>query len=291
MLVQSGCSGVTSSAADSAPLIRTQPSSQTITAGQTATFSVAASGTAPLNYQWRKNGAAIGGATSPSYTTPAETTSDNGAQVTVVVSDSAGSVTSNAATLTVNAATFLLGANPTSLSFGNVNTGSSKVLTVTLTNSSSSDVTISSVSISGAGFNPSGVSAGLIVTAGQTANLSVTFAPAAAGSVTGSVSVVSNASNSPATIALFGTGVQVVSHSVDLSWTASTSVVLGYNVYRSAQSGGPYTKLNSIPAALTNYTDSGVQSGQTYVYVVTAVDSKYLESVFSNEVSAIIPTP
>ena len=78
---------------DPAPSITTQPASQTITAGQTATFSVTASGTAPLAYQWQKNGTAIGGATSSSYTTPAETTSDNGAQFTVVVSNSAGTAT------------------------------------------------------------------------------------------------------------------------------------------------------------------------------------------------------
>src|SRR6185437_4760357 len=84
--------------------ITTQPASQTVTAGQTASFSVVATGTAPLAYQWRKNNAAISSATSASYTTPATTSSDNGAQFTVVVSNSAGSVTSNAATLTVNAA-------------------------------------------------------------------------------------------------------------------------------------------------------------------------------------------
>ena len=43
---------------------------QTVTAGQTATFSVVAGGTAPLSYQWQKNGANISGATLPSYTTP-----------------------------------------------------------------------------------------------------------------------------------------------------------------------------------------------------------------------------
>src|SRR5713101_7641188 len=73
-------------------------------AGQPETFSVAASGTAPLSYQWRKNGTAISGATSASYTTPATTTADNAAQFTVVVSNTAGSVTSNDATLNVNAA-------------------------------------------------------------------------------------------------------------------------------------------------------------------------------------------
>jgi len=87
-----------------APSITAQPVSQTVTAGQTATFSVTASGTAPLRYQWQRNGGAIGSATSPSYTTPATSTSDNGAQFTVVVTNSVGIVTSNAATLTVNPA-------------------------------------------------------------------------------------------------------------------------------------------------------------------------------------------
>src|SRR2546430_1291190 len=91
-------------AASAAPTITTQPVSQTVTAGQTATFSVVGSGTAPLSYQWQKNGANISGATSASYTTPATTSTDNGATYDVVVSNSAGTVTSNAATLTVNAA-------------------------------------------------------------------------------------------------------------------------------------------------------------------------------------------
>jgi hypothetical protein len=87
-----------------APAISTQPASQKVTAGQTATFSVTSSGAAPLSYQWSKNGAAVSGATSASYTTPATATSDSGSQFTVVVSNSAGSVTSNAATLTVTTA-------------------------------------------------------------------------------------------------------------------------------------------------------------------------------------------
>jgi hypothetical protein len=86
------------------PSVATQPASQTITAGQTATFSVTATGTAPLSYQWGLNGTAIGGATSSSYTTPTEATSSNGAQFTAVVSNTAGNATSSAAVLTVNAA-------------------------------------------------------------------------------------------------------------------------------------------------------------------------------------------
>jgi len=287
--VTSNPATLTVTTANVAPSLISQPVDQTVTAGQTATFSVTASGTAPLSYQWYKNGAAVGGATSPTYTTPAETTSDNGAQFTVVVSNSAGKVTSTAAALTVNAATFLLSATPASLTFGNVNTGASSTLAVTLTNSGNSQVTISNVSISGAGFNASGLSAGQILAPGQGGTLNVTFTPAVAGSVTGSLAVVSSASNSPATIPLSGTGLQTVPHSADLSWTASTSIVAGYNVYRGVQSGGPYTKLTSTPVVLTIHTDSTVQSGQTYFYVVTAVDLNNLETVHSNEVSAVIP--
>jgi Putative Ig domain/Immunoglobulin domain/Immunoglobulin I-set domain len=87
-----------------APSITTQPANQTVTAGQTATFSVVATGTAPLSYQWRKNGADIPGASTASYTTPATTTADSGSTFSVVVQNSAGSVTSNNATLTVNPA-------------------------------------------------------------------------------------------------------------------------------------------------------------------------------------------
>ena len=85
-----------------APSIIAQPVNQTVTAGQSATFSVTATGTAPLSYQWNKNGTASSGATSAAYTTPPTTTADNGAQFTVVVSNTSGSVTSAGATLTVN---------------------------------------------------------------------------------------------------------------------------------------------------------------------------------------------
>src|SRR5437588_261516 len=102
--VTSSAAVLTVNAALVAPTITTQPASQMVSAGQAATFTVAATGTAPLSYQWQRNGTAIGGATAASYTTPATTASDSGAQFTVVVSNAAGSVTSNAAALTVNAA-------------------------------------------------------------------------------------------------------------------------------------------------------------------------------------------
>ena len=279
---------VTSSAV--APSITTQPANKTVTAGQTATFSVTATGTAPLTYQWKKNGATISGAASASYTTPATAASDNGTQFTVTVTNSVSSAASNAAKLTVNAAgTLNLNASPLSLNFSSVNLGSNHILPVTFTNGGNSDVTISNVTISGAGYTASGVQSGQIVSPGQTATLNVTFAPAATGLIPGSIKVASNAANSQASITLAGTGVQTVSHSVDLIWTASASTVSGYNGYRSTVSGGPYTKVNSSPVAATTFTDTTVQASQTYFFVVTSVDSSGVESANSTEVSAIIP--
>jgi hypothetical protein len=87
-----------------APAITGQPTNQTVNVGQTATFSVIASGTAPLTYQWQKNTVNVGGATSPSYTTPATALGDNGSTYRCIVTNSVNSATSNSATLTVNSA-------------------------------------------------------------------------------------------------------------------------------------------------------------------------------------------
>jgi len=84
-----------------APSITTQPSAKTVTVGQSATFSVVASGTPTLRYQWRRNTVPVTGATQSSYTTPATTLGDNGAQFDCIVTNDYGNVTSNAAALTV----------------------------------------------------------------------------------------------------------------------------------------------------------------------------------------------
>jgi hypothetical protein len=90
------------------PTIFLQPADQAVFAGQTATFSVKATGSGSLRYQWEKGNTPITGATAASYTTPATSSSDSGSQFSVVVSNSAGDATSNAATLTVNATTDVL---------------------------------------------------------------------------------------------------------------------------------------------------------------------------------------
>jgi fibronectin type 3 domain-containing protein len=158
---------------------------------------------------------------------------------------------------------------------------------VTLTNTGNSTVTITSATAP-AGFNASGV-AGTMLTPNQTATLNIMFAPTVAGLMGGNVTVASNATNSP-TIAVSGTGIQASTHSVDLTWTASTSTgVVGYNVYRGITTGGPYSILDSAPVAADAYTDSTVQSGLTYFYVVRAIDGTGTESANSAEVPAMIP--
>lgn len=79
-------------------------------------------------------------------------------------------------------------------------------------------------------------------------------------------------------------------HFAILTWKATTSVVIGYNIYRAEDSGGPYKKLNRTPVRETTYKDSDVQSGHSYFYMVTAVDAKGSESGFSNQIRATVPS-
>jgi hypothetical protein len=97
-----GCAGPTDSSSDGSPEITVQPVSQTVSAGQAATFSVSATSNSPLRYQWLKNGSNIAGATSSTYTTPATTSADNSSSFQVIVSNSHRSTTSSVATLTVD---------------------------------------------------------------------------------------------------------------------------------------------------------------------------------------------
>jgi hypothetical protein len=183
--------------------------------------------------------------------------------------------------------TFTLSASPASTSFGNVVLGSSSTLPVILTNTGTGSVTISQDTATGSGFSISGPALPFTLSAGQNVGFSLTFAPSAAGSVTGNASVLSNATNSPTNEPLSGTGI----HAVSLSWTASTSTVAGYHVYRAGQSGGPYTILNSALLTGTTYADATVQAGQTYYYVVTAVNSAGFKSQYSNQVQAAVSSP
>jgi hypothetical protein len=183
-----------------------------------------------------------------------------------------------------------LSITPATVSFGNVTVGASQSQTGTLTASGAS-VTISSAASNNAEFGISGLALPLTLNAGQSASFTLSFTPQASGAASGSLTFASNAANTPVVASLTGTGMLAPQHSVSLSWTASTSTVVGYNVYRGAQTGGPYTMISSGSVTGTVYTDSTVQAAQTYYYVVTAVDGSGGESVYSNQVQAVIPSP
>lgn len=207
--------------------------------------------------------------------------------VSLLISGSTSSITESLAGSGV--ASGQLGVSPSTMSFGTVALGSSQKQSGSLT-AGGSNITVSSASWTGAGYSLSGITFPVTVPAGQSVPFTVTFAPQTTSSSTGNVSFVSNASNSPAVVTVSGSGLQAT-HSVSLSWNASTSVVAGYNIYRGTQSGGPYTLVNTSLQPGTTYSDNKVQAGLTYFYVVTAVDSSALESTFSNESTAVVPTP
>ncbi len=182
-----------------------------------------------------------------------------------------------------------LGVTPASMSFGTVTVGSSGVQNGSVTASGGS-VTVSSASSSNALFTISGLTLPVTLAAGQSAPFSVTFAPTAAGSASSNLSFFTSNSTS-ATETASGSGA-TLQHTVNLSWNASSSTsVSGYNVYRGTAASGPFSKINSALNPSMSYSDSTVQSGKTYYYVTTSVDSSGAESSYSNQATAVVPMP
>ena len=185
------------------------------------------------------------------------------------------------------AAGLSLAVNPSNVSFGSVNVGSTASRSVTITNTGNSNVAISQEALTGANLSLSGASA-VTLSPSQSITLTVQFSPTTAASTTGSLAIISNATAGPSAIPISGNGVAQAQHTVVLSWNASNSAT-GYNIYRSATSGSGYARVNSGPDGVLSYSDTTVQNGQTYFYVTTAVDAAGQESAYSSEVSVLIP--
>jgi hypothetical protein len=215
---------------------------------------------------------------------PAAATADSG-QLTVTIQ---GVSQPEIVTLSgIGVASAQLGVNPSTMNFGTVTLGNSQTLSGSLA-AAGMDVVINSINLNSQDFVLSGLVFPVTIVAGSKVPFSITFTPQSAGSATAQLAFVSNSLNS-AIVDLSGTGAQASQHSVSLSWNASTSQVSGYNVYRSAQSNGTFNKLNSSLIKLLSFTDTNVQSGSTYYYAVTAVDSNNNESPYSNVATAVIP--
>ena len=190
---------------------------------------------------------------------------------------------------TATTSTGTLGVTPGSMSFGTLTIGNSQSQKGSVT-ASGAGVTLSSASSSNSEFTLSGLTLPVTIAAGQSVPFTVTFAPTVAGTASGKISFISSGSTLAAETASGSGG--TIQHAVDLSWNASTSTTIaGYNVYRSTATGGPFSRINPSVNPSMNYSDSTVQSGQTYYYVTTAVESNGVESSHSNQVKAVVPSP
>jgi len=183
--------------------------------------------------------------------------------------------------------------SPSSLTFGSCPvTEACASQTLTLSNTGTAALSITSITLTGsnpADFTENTTCSSSLAAGGQ-CTFVILFTPSASGSRSASLSITDNAGGSPQSAPLAGTG----SHDVMLSWTGTTAPgMVGYNVYRgTASNGESTTALNSSPVSGTSYTDTNVQAGATYYYVVTAVNSSGANlTAASNEASAAVPSP
>jgi Abnormal spindle-like microcephaly-assoc'd, ASPM-SPD-2-Hydin/Transmembrane protein 131-like N-terminal len=178
----------------------------------------------------------------------------------------------------------------TAVAFGNVTVGKTVTQQVTLKSMGNSSADISNITVSGSGYSFSGMTPPMKLEPNQSALLTVNFDPKTAGSLPGTVTINSNAPNSPLKIGLSGDGTTTAQPAVELKWEQSPSPnIVGYYVYRSLKSGGSFSKLNSQADSGTSYTDNTVANGNTYIYVVTAVNSKNVQSPYSSSITVSIP--
>ena len=177
--------------------------------------------------------------------------------------------------------------NATSIGFGSTVLNTPIAQSVTVSSTGTVALSVNSASVSGTGFSLSGTTFPATLNPGQSITLQVQFDPTKTGSYIGQLTI--NSSASTKTIPLSGVG---AAHQVELTWNApsTTSVpILGYNVYRSPSSTTSYVRLNGSTEPATAYTDSTVQSGSSYKYMVKSVNSSGLESPASNTASITVP--
>jgi hypothetical protein len=264
-----GCSGIAtvkSTSAPVAPSITTQPAGQTVSAGQTASFSVVAGGPAPLTYQWKKNGTAISGANAPGYTTPPTTTSDNGGQFNVAISNAAGTVTSNIAMLTVNPASASLQITTTQLPDGLVSGPYSSSVSATGGASPYSWSVSSGTLPTGLGLSSSGAISGTPTVAGSYP-FTVAVKDAASASASKSLSITVSAASASLQI----TTTQLPDGLVSGPYSSSVSATGGASPYSWSVSSG------TLPTGLS-LSSSGAISGTptvagSYPFTVAVKDA------------------
>jgi hypothetical protein len=237
-----------------------------LTAGQSAGFSI--------SFSPQSTGAATGNVS---------ITSD-AANPTLTVPLS-GTGTTNVGQLSVNPSSLGLG----SVVVGTSGTGSGSIM------ASGANVTVTAANINNSIFSLAGLSLPITIPAGQSAPFTITFSPQVTGTASGTLTFTSDAQPSSTLESLGGTGTPAPTHTVNLSWNASSSPnISGYNLYRAVytSSCGSFSKINSTLNTTTLYADSTVFDGKAYCYAATTVNTSNQESGYSNIVSNIqIPAP
>ena len=289
---------------------------QNVVVGQNATqtFQISNTGSAPLqisamsvsNAQFSITGPAVPVSVAPaaslSYTLTFAPTTAGTVSAALNISSNAPTKAPSISLSGIGERAFAnLVVTPTVVNFGNLAVKSISLQNITLQNTGDISLSLQGVTVSGAGFGYSDLSPGFSLAPNQKVTFQVWFAPKVAGPASAVLSLLSPNLTSPETLNMSGDGVTSTTppptppptpsqHTVALTWDASTSQVIGYRVYRSETSGGSFNPLVGTALNALSYSDSTVSSGTTYYYVVTAVDSAGIESVYSNQVVAVVPS-
>ncbi len=254
------------------------PTGATLQAGQSEQFTATVSGTSDNAVTWLVNGSVGGNSTVGSVSTSGLYVAPPNVPTTsiIVTARSAyqSSASASATVSVVSPPVVSVSISPTSAT---LQTDQSQQFSASVSGTTSTQVLWLINGVAGGSLSTGTVSA----TGQYTAPTSVPSVP---------ITVTAQSTYSTAATASAKVTISApVAHSVDLSWSPSTSTVAGYNVYRSTQSNGTYSRLNSGLETATVFLDSTVQAGLTYYYMTTAVDSNGIESGYSNVAQAVIP--
>jgi hypothetical protein len=174
---------------------------------------------------------------------------------------------------------------------------SSAFQSISLTNTGNLTLKIDSVSAISSPFFLVGLTPNVSLAPDQRLDFQVWFRPSKAGTSSATITLASTALTTPLQLAVSGSAVESsggppgasTSHSVTLTWNASSSPVASYHVYRGATSGGPYDRIDDHAISGLTHKDTDVESGIRYFYVVTSLASDGKESAYSNEAAVEIP--